>query len=82
MNRKIIPLLFMLSAGALTCIITWVKAYPMLNRLIILLSVLILFYIFGSVLVSVLNYFDKQNEESLGEVIEKEPSDETQKGES
>ena len=75
MNRKNIPLLLMLSAGAVTCIITYIKKYPVNTQLIALFAVLLLFYVLGSVLVWTLDYFEKQNEEKLkeeGEVIEKD----------
>jgi len=79
MNRKNIPLVLMLSAGAVTCIITFIQQHTMVERLAVLLAVLVLFYLLGSVLVWTLNYFEMQNEQKLkeeGEVIEKE-TDET-----
>lgn len=75
MNRKNIPLLLMLTAGAVTCIITYVKKYSVNTQLIALFAVLVIFYVLGSVLVWTLNYFEKQNEEKRGEegeVIEKD----------
>ncbi|MCI8789239.1 MAG: hypothetical protein HFH92_09045 [Lachnospiraceae bacterium] len=75
MNRKNIPLLLMLTAGAVTCIITYVKRYSMNAKLISLFVVLVIFYVLGSILVGTMNYFEKQNEEKLkeeGEVIEKD----------
>ncbi len=78
MNRKNIPLVLMLSAGAVTCIITFIQRYTMVEKLAVLLAVLVLFYLLGSILVWTLNYFDMQNEQKLkeeGEVIEKEAGD-------
>lgn len=78
MNRKNIPLVLMLSAGAITCIITFIQRYTIVEKLAVLLAVLVLFYLLGSVLVWTLNYFDMQNEQKLkeeGEVIEKESDD-------
>lgn len=75
MNRKNLPLVLMLLAGAVTCIITFIQDYAMAERLGILLGVLVLFYLLGSILVWTLNYFDMQNEQRRkeeGEVIEKE----------
>ena len=75
MNRKSIPLLLMLTAGAVTCIITYVKRYPVITQLTALFAVLVIFYVLGSVLVWTLDYFEKQNEEKRGEegeVIEKD----------
>lgn len=75
MNRKNLPMVLMLLAGAITCIITFIREYEMVERLAILLGVLVLFYLLGSILVWTLNYFDMQNEQRRkeeGEVIEKE----------
>ncbi len=75
MNRKNIPLLLMLTAGAVTCIITYLKKYPVNTQLIALFVVLVVFYILGNVLIWTLGYFEKQNEEKRaeeGEVIEKD----------
>lgn len=75
MNRKYMPLTLMLVAGAVTCIITFIKDYTIMGKLGSLLFVLVLFYILGSVLKWTLDYFDRQNEEKKqheGEMIEKE----------
>lgn len=82
MNRKNIPLLLMLTAGAVTCIITYVKRYSVNTQLIALFAVLVIFYVLGSVLVWTLNYFEKQNEEKRGEegeVIEKDSENQDSK---
>ena len=84
MNRKNIPLFLMLTAGAVTCIITYIKKYPVHIQLIALFTVLLVFYVLGSVLVWTVGYFEKQNEEKRGEegeVIEKDsenPGQETE----
>lgn len=75
MNRKNMPLILMLTAGAVTCIITFIQKYSVLGKLTALLVVLVIFYLLGSILRWTLDYFDKQNEEKSreeGEVIEKE----------
>lgn len=75
MNRKNIPLLLMLTAGAVTCIITYIKKYPVNVQLVALFAVLLVFYVLGSVLIWTVGYFEKQNEEKRGEegeVIEKD----------
>ena len=82
MNRKNLPMVLMLLAGAITCIITFIRDYAMVERLCILLGVLVLFYLLGSILVWTLNYFDMQNEKKRkeeGEVTEKE-AEETAEG--
>ena len=78
MNRKNLPLLLMLTAGAVTCIITYIEKYTMVEKLVSLFFVLLLFYILGCIMKWTLDYFEKQNEERLmeeGEVIEKEAED-------
>lgn len=78
MNRKNLPLILMLTVGAVTCIITYVQEFSILAKLVSLFAVLVVFYLFGSVLNWTLNRFDRQNEERLkeeGEVIEKEAED-------
>lgn len=76
MKRKNIPVILMLTAGAVTSIVTFIMLDEFLERLVSLLIVLVVFYVLGSLLVWVLDYFDKQNEMAAlekGEVIEKEP---------
>ena len=78
MNRKNLPLLLMLTAGAVTCIITYIEKYTMNQKLVALFVVLLVFFVLGSILKWTLDYFDQQNEVKLreeGEVIEKEPEE-------
>lgn len=63
MNRKNLPLLLMLAAGAVTCIITYIMDYTMVAKLVSLFFVLLLFYFLGSVLKWTLDSFDRQNGE-------------------
>lgn len=75
MSRKNLPLILMLSAGAITCVIMFTQQYEVLAEMTILFVVLVVFYGLGSILKWTLDYFEKQNEELLqgeGEVIEKE----------
>lgn len=79
MNRKNMPLLLMLTAGAVTCIITFIEHYTVFEKLASLLAVLVVFWVLGSILKWTLDYFDRKNEEKLkaeGEVIEKELEEE------
>lgn len=83
MNRKNMPLVLMLVAGAVTCVINLIRRYPMLDQLVVLFIVLLVFYILGSVLAWTLELFDRQNEERSsvseeGEVIQKESDQEEQ----
>ena len=63
MNRKNMPLLLMLIAGACTCIITLVRSYSVLSSLVVLFAVMLLFYCLGSSIRLLLDRFDRQNEE-------------------
>lgn len=75
MDRKWMPLIMMLTAGAVTCVINLIRQYPMTDQLVVLFIVLVVFYILGCVLVWTLDLFDRQNEKKIpeeGEVIEKE----------
>ena len=74
MNRKMLPLLFMLLSGAITCIATWIHGYSAVEKLVILLIVLVIFGILGSILQHTIDYFDKQNQKKLEEA-EKEKAE-------
>ena len=83
MNRKLIPIILMLTAGAVTSIVTYIRNFDLIEMLWILLGVLILFYIFGLGIKKVLDVFDEQikeaeekENESEGSVIEKEMTEE------
>lgn len=85
MNRKNMPLLLMLTAGAATCVITYIRNDSVIVKLVSLFVVLLVFYILGSAMKWTLDYFDRQNEEKRkaeGEVIEKELEDSEGAGES
>lgn len=78
MNRKNLPLLLMLTAGVVTCIVTFVQRAPALTRLVTLFVVLAAFCLLGYIFKWMLDIFDLQNEERMkeeGEVIEKEAKD-------
>jgi Ca2+/Na+ antiporter len=61
MSRKMIPLLLMLIAGAVTCVVTFLRDDPVIVKMTALLAVMLLFYFMGSVLKWALNYFEQQN---------------------
>ena len=69
------PLILMLIAGVITCIITYVRGYSVLAKLTALLVVLLIFWFLGSVLKWTLDYFDMQNEEKR-----KEEEEDTREG--
>lgn len=72
MNKKlkVLPLYLMLIAGAVTSIITFMLHYEGKTALLILLGVLLFFYIAGSLFASLINRFEKEQEEQ--ERIQKE----------
>lgn len=65
MNRKNMPLILMLTAGACTCIVTMVQAYSVLASLVALFAVMLLFYCLGNGVRLLLDHFDRQNEEKV-----------------
>lgn len=82
---KNIPFILMLSAGSITSIMTYIFQYEIKTALLVLLSVLLVFYCFGLLLVNVIISFDKKNEEEQrakeleeGVVMEKEETAEEQ----
>ena len=82
---KNIPFILMLSAGSITSIMTYIFQYEIKTALLVLLSVLLVFYCFGLLLVNVIISFDKKNEEEQrakeleeGLVLEKEETAEEQ----
>ena len=79
MDRKNIPLLLMLTAGGITCIITFVMKFSVLAKLVSLFFVLLVFYVLGSALKWALDSFDRQNEEAREAA--KEAEKETAEGE-
>ena len=80
---KYIPFILMLVAGSITSIMTYVFQYEIKAALLVLLSVLLVFYCMGLLLVNVIVSFDKKNEEErmakekeLAQVIEKDGTEE------
>ena len=62
-KMKNIPFILMLSAGSITSIMTYIFQYEIKTALLVLLSVLLVFYLLGMLLVNVIVSFDKKNEE-------------------
>ena len=75
MKRQQLPLLLMLIAGAIVSITVYMKGLGLKTMLIALLAALVAFYFLGSIIVSILDGFDKRNEimrlSEEGEVIDK-----------
>lgn len=81
MNRNNFPLVLMLVAGAVTCVINLIRQYPMPGQLVVLFIVLVVFYLLGCIIKWTLDLFDAQNEKKTaeeGEVIEKEADESAQ----
>ena len=75
MKRKNLPLIIMLIAGAVISVITFIKDYELVKKLLLLLITLMVFYGLGSLLVFTMNHFDKVNEQKRFEE-EKKASEE------
>lgn len=81
MKRKMLPIILMLTAGAVASIITYLKDYELVRMLWILLAVFVIFYLIGLGVKKMLDVFDEQIAEEArkqdeGSVIEKEPNEE------
>lgn len=83
---KMLPMLLMLTAGALTGIITYILQYEGKTALLILLAVLLLFYIIGSLFCKMIIHFEedvkrkeKEQLEEEGKVLEKATEQSTDK---
>lgn len=63
MNRKIIPLVLMLTAGAITGIITFPRQNSINEKLFSLLIVLLIFYFLGSMIQWTLDKFEQDTPE-------------------
>ena len=84
-KMKNIPFILMLVAGSITSIMTYIFQYEIKTALLVLLSVLLVFYCLGLLLINVIISFDKKNAEERkakeleeGVVLEKEESAEEQ----
>lgn len=82
---KMLPAFFMLSAGTITSVITYVLHYEGKTALTILLGVLLLFYIIGKLFQTMIVRFENQNEEEKkkqamkeGTVVEREAENDEQ----
>ena len=63
MNRRTMPFILMLVAGAFSCVMTFINEYSIIDKLLVLSIVMFVFYVLGVILQKVLDSFDKQNEE-------------------
>ena len=78
-RMKMFPLILMLIAGSITSVMTYYFQYEIKAALLVLLSVLLVFYLLGLLLINVIVSFDKKNEEERlakeqeeGTVLEKD----------
>ena len=67
MFRKYIPVILMLISGAVTCVISMIRQYPMLHQLLSLFVVMVIFYLLGNVIRWTIDYFERENEKRAGE---------------
>lgn len=72
MDRKMIPVVLMLFAGAVCSIITYRYEYDNKSSLVILALVLVLFYCFGLFIRKIMQKFETVNQKELQERQEKE----------
>lgn len=63
MEKKNLPLILMLSAGAVTWIITYFNKYEPLQAYLILFGVMVLFYIIGTLIKWMFVSFERKNAE-------------------
>ena len=82
-KMKMFPLILMLVAGSVTSIMTYYFQYEIKTALLVLLSVLLVFYLLGLLLINVIISFDRKNEEERlakeqeeGVVLEKDSTQE------
>lgn len=82
-KMKMFPLILMLVAGSVTSIMTYYFQYEIKTALLVLLSVLLVFYLLGLLLINVIVSFDRKNEEERlakeqeeGVVLEKDSTQE------
>ena len=61
-KMKMFPLILMLVAGSFTSIMTYYFQYEIKTAILVLLSVLLVFYLLGLFLVNTIVSFDKKNE--------------------
>ena len=69
---KNLPLIFMLTAGAITSIITYILHYEGKTALLILLAVLLLFYVIGLLFQKMINGFEEEIDKKERERLEEE----------
>lgn len=83
-KRKLIPPFIMLLSGAITSITMYLWHYELKDMLIVLLCVLLVFYFAGEIIKWMFDRFEAQIEQARmdeGEVIEKEPDESENTGE-
>lgn len=85
-KRNLFPIILMLTAGAITSIIAYLRDYGLTKMLWMLLGTLIIFYLLGLGVKRILDVFDeqikeaeeKEEKENEGSVIEKELNEENE----
>lgn len=70
MERKNIPIILMLVAGAITCVFTFIQGYSILKKLVSLFVVLLIFYFIGTLIKWAFDTFENQNAKASAETEE------------
>lgn len=81
MDKKNIPLIMMLVAGAVTWIITFVKKYEPLVSYLILFGVMVLFYVMGTFIKWMFISFERRNAEAQAQGTEELATEEEEEEE-
>ena len=76
MNRRTLPAVLMLVAGAITSVLTFVNEYSIIEKLMALSITLLVFYFLGVIIRNILDYFDAQNEKVRREEEERRAKEE------
>lgn len=67
MKVKYIPAILMLSGGLITVVLTYLRDFTITAKLGSLIIVLVVLFLVGNVIKSVIEYFDKVNQKKLEE---------------
>ena len=81
MDKKNIPLILMLVAGAVTWIVTFLNHYESLVSFLILFGVMVLFYVIGTLIQWMFVSFEKKNAEAQAQSGEELVSEEEEEEE-
>jgi len=81
MDKKNIPIIMMLVAGAITWIMTFIQKYDPLVSYLILFGVMVFFYIMGTFIKWMFISFERRNEETQNQGTEELATEEEEEEE-